>query len=345
MAYGGSQEAMDKDPVCAECGDDLVAVGWRYCLDCMERGAVLTFVSLFAGIGGIDLGLERAGLECRLQVEIDERASTILRRHWPDVARAGDITEVDGADLIGVDVIAGGFPCQDVSKAGKRAGLAGERSGLFWEFHRITATARPRWVVIENVPGLLSSSGGRDMGTVLGALGDLGYVGAYRVLDSAGFGVPQRRRRLFIVGHLGGLPGTAEVLLDARPRVAAAHPNVTSGSNARPDVGGGATARRVYRKARRAQNVDDFETWVAEDFANCLNLYDVGRARATSLVIERDGVRILTPLEWERAQGFPDDWTARLPDGVRCSLVGNAVSPPVAEWVGRRLLERVEVAA
>jgi hypothetical protein len=101
-----------------------------------------------------------------------------------DVARYSDIRAVDPNGLAGVDILCGGFPCQDLSVAGKRAGLVGERSGLFWEIVRFADVLRPRWLVLENVPGLLSSNGGGDMATVIGALADLGYLGAWRVLDA-----------------------------------------------------------------------------------------------------------------------------------------------------------------
>src|SRR4029077_6548273 len=118
-----------------------------------------------------------------------------------------------GAGVSGsVDLVYGGFPCQDLSVAGARAGFRGERSSLWFEFHRVLSELRPRWALIENVPGLLSSADGRDMATILGGLGELGYGGAYRVLDARWFGVPQRRRRVFIVGCLGDQKRAAQVL-------------------------------------------------------------------------------------------------------------------------------------
>ena len=175
---------------------------------------MLSFASLFAGIGGFDLAFERAGMIPTWQVEIDKPASSILSRQFPGVPNYHDVTEVKGNAVTAVDLICGGFPCQDVSVAGKRAGLAGKRTGLFFEAARIIEEVRPEWVVLENVPGLLSSNSGRDMGTVLGTLGDLGYGYAYRVLDAQYFGLAQRRRRVFIVGHLGGWAGPAAVLLE-----------------------------------------------------------------------------------------------------------------------------------
>lgn len=166
-------------------------------------------VSLFSGVGGFDLALERHGIPVVASVEIDKRARGVIARHFPNTQLFNDVTEVTGGQLRDAGfipddgIITGGFPCQDLSVAGRRAGLAGERSGLFWEIARLADELQPRWLILENVPGLLSSQGGRDMGIVLGTLGELGYGFAYRVLDSAYFGLAQRRKRVFIVGCLG----------------------------------------------------------------------------------------------------------------------------------------------
>ena len=166
-----------------------------------------TFVSLFAGVGGFDLGFERAGHTCLGQVEIDKHAQKILKKHWPDVPLHDDVTTAikwaKEMDLIGrVDIVCGGFPCQDVSVAGKRAGAgAGTRSGLFWDAIQFAQEVKAQTIVLENVPGLLSSNNGRDFGVVLTELANAGYGHIeWRVLDSQFFGVPQRRRRVFIVG-------------------------------------------------------------------------------------------------------------------------------------------------
>jgi len=163
----------------------------------------MKFVSLFSGIGGFDLAFERAGMECVAQVEIDKHCLDILARYWPSVKRFEDVRNVGRKELGAVDLICGGFPCQDLSVAGRRKGLAGERSGLWFEFHRIIADVRPRWVVIENVPGLLSSNEGRDFAVILRGLAECGYSIAWRILDAQYFGLAQRRRRVFIVGSLG----------------------------------------------------------------------------------------------------------------------------------------------
>ncbi len=145
--------------------------------------------------------------------EIDKSANKILATRFPGVPNLGDITQLRLAEVPRVDVLVGGFPCQDVSVAGKRAGLAGARSGLFFVFTDVVQVLQPEWVVIENVPGLLSSNQRADFAAVLENLAEVGYVGSWRVLDSQYFGVAQRRRRVFLVGHLGGEPERAETVL------------------------------------------------------------------------------------------------------------------------------------
>ena len=179
----------------------------------------LTGVSLFAGIGGFDLAMERNGVEVVANVEIDKACQSVLAKHFPNAKQFSDITEVKGSDLIGAGfeprrgIITGGFPCQDVSVAGKRRGLAGERSGLFWEISRLIEETQTEWFILENVPGLLTSNKGRDFGVVIGTLADIGYSCAWRVLDAQHFGVPQRRKRVFIVGRrTGNELSAAEVL-------------------------------------------------------------------------------------------------------------------------------------
>lgn len=168
--------------------------------------------SLFSGIGGIDLGFEQAGHETVFQAEIDEACRAVLERHFPNAKRFDDVQTVGKANLPACDVLVGGFPCQDLSVAGKRKGLAGERSGLFHEFMRIASELSPTWVLIENVPGLLSSNDGRDMGVVIGTLAELGYGVGWRVLDSQYFGLAQRRKRVFIVGSFGTPDGCTLLL-------------------------------------------------------------------------------------------------------------------------------------
>ena len=185
----------------------------------MGEQAVRTAVSLFAGVGGFDLALERAGVKVVASVEIDVKAQSVLKKHFPHSTIFDDVTGVSGEQLRAAGfearggIITGGFPCQDLSVAGKRAGLAGKRSGLFWEICRILDETGSETVILENVPGLLSSNAGADMATVIEALVERGYRVGWRVLDAQHFGVPQRRRRVFIVGCLGNSGRSPEEIL------------------------------------------------------------------------------------------------------------------------------------
>jgi DNA (cytosine-5)-methyltransferase 1 len=237
-----------------------------------------TAVSLFAGIGGFDLALERQGVKVVASVEIDKKAQDVLRKHFPHSTIFGDITGVTGEQLraAGFDpangIITGGFPCQDLSVAGKRAGLAGKRSGLFWEICRILDETRAQTFILENVPGLLNSNGGRDMAVVLEALVKRGYRVGWRVLDAQYFGVPQRRRRVFIVGCLGNSgPSPAEILSISEGRA-----GYLEASNAKRQDTATAIATSVG-ESRRAGNFElyDFPT---EPIAPTLN---AARARDT----------------------------------------------------------------
>ena len=161
----------------------------------------MKFGSLFSGIDGFGLAFMRCGMQCEWQVEIDDKCRDVLRRHF-DAEVYADVRTVGKHNLKPVDLICGGFPCQDLSVAGRREGLAGERSGLWFEFARIIDELEPQWVVIENVPGLLSINKGADFAVIIQWLAQRGYGVCWRVLDSQYFGVPQRRRRVFIVGSL-----------------------------------------------------------------------------------------------------------------------------------------------
>ena len=168
----------------------------------------LTCGSLFSGVGGMDIGLRRAGYRHLFLAEIDAYCRAVLAARFPGVPIYDDVRAVDeGAGY--VDLLCGGFPCQDLSVAGKRAGLAGDRSGLFFEFMRVVDALRPRAVLIENVEGLYSSGSpkGADFGVVLDSLAERGYLASWRTLDAQHFGVPQRRRRVFVCAIADGDPG------------------------------------------------------------------------------------------------------------------------------------------
>lgn len=163
----------------------------------------MTFGSLFAGIGGLDLGLERAGHQCAWQVEIDPFCRKVLAKHWPDVPRYEDVRDVGSENLEPVDLICGGFPCQDISVAGGGAGLDGERSGLWDEYRRIIGEMGPAFVLVENSPALTV----RGLGAILGTLSDLGYDAEWSTVSACSVGATHLRRRLFIVAHTDCLMG------------------------------------------------------------------------------------------------------------------------------------------
>ena len=297
----------------------------------------IRFASFFAGIGGFDLGFERAGMKTVWQCEKKEFCLDILEKHWPHVQRAQDIQEVVPDDIPEAEVWAGGFPCQDVSLArmGPRKGLRGTQSSLFFDFARLIEARRPQVVILENVAALLSSHEGRDFALILRTLADLGYGVAWRVLDSRYFGVPQSRQRVFIVGSLGDASSAAEILFE-------------------PECGD-----RDSEKSRSngEKPVSPFKISVGnpkqgfvKKLAHCLyaeSARHTGTDWSRNYVSYPDGrVRRLTPLETERLQGFPDGWTMpemEMPnqdslDSARYHACGNAVSVPVVEWIGERLV-------
>jgi DNA (cytosine-5)-methyltransferase 1 len=355
-------------------------------------------------------------------------------KNWPDA---------------NIDLLVGGTPCQSFSIAGLRKGLDDPRGNLMLTYLAIAERYRPKWLVWENVPGVLSSNEGRDFGTFLQALGQLRYGYSYRVLDAQYFGVAQRRRRVFVVGHLGSWQRAAAVLLErsclsghpapsreARKGTAAnaeasvgagsadlcgtlgtemskqvtnqmlnqpeswfhpvlmrqregkdgggkgpliseeksltlatsndqvpaqpvafdtynqtinQHTSQTLGSSASDVNHYGAVLQPVaFRKSRRAQSVDDHETWIEDGITKTLNCHDVGDIRAVDIVAQPTTmqVRRLTPIECERLQGFPDNFTRipwkkkpaeDCPDGPRYKALGNSMAVPCMRWIGERI--------
>jgi len=312
-----------------------------------------TFVSLFAGVGGFDLGFEQAGHTCVGQVEIDKHAQSVLKKHWPDVPLHDDVTTATQwakeIGLIGkVDIVCGGFPCQDVSVAGKRAGIAGQRSGLFWDAIRFAQEVKAQTIVLENVPGLLSSNNGRDFGVVLTALADAGYRHIeWRILDSQFFGVPQRRRRVFIVGSTRDR-STNPILVEqvSLPRdnsQSKKQKQKTSRSTGRSfgqtSFGGyseGVTTLTATSYKRPEDNIvlgfDEWNDGAVNEIHHTLR----AAGRHSTGALQYNQVRRLMPVEAERLQGFPDDWTDGQADSHRYKQMGNAVTVNVARWIGER---------
>lgn len=319
-------------------------------------------VSLFAGIGGFDLGFERAGFTVVAQVEKDKRCRELLVAKWPDAAILDDVCTAGAHNLPACDVITFGFPCQDLSVAGKRAGLAGGRSGLFYHATRIINELNPAYCLFENVPGLLTSSKGNDFRLVLTEMDRLGYSGAWRVLDAQWFGVAQRRRRLFGLFSCldSGAERCAEIL--ALPESLRGHPPPSRKAKEDPSASfacGISPDRRYAPRIGRITNVENQAVGFTQSSfggyrEGCGTLRasggDLGGGSETlivgiaadddnrrDIVTARTAVRRLTPTECERLQGVPDGWTEGFSNSTRYRMLGNAVCVKVAEWIAKRM--------
>jgi len=174
----------------------------------------MIYGSVCSGVGAPELAWHGLGWRASFMSEIDKFPRAALQHHWPDVALHGDFTTIQDGDYEPIDLLVGGTPCQSFSVAGLRGGMDDDRGNLALEYLRLAQRLRPKWLVWENVPGVLSSNEGRDFGSILGGMAELGYGWAYRILDAQYFGVPQRRRRVFIVGHLGDWRRAAAVLFE-----------------------------------------------------------------------------------------------------------------------------------
>lgn len=349
--------------------------------------------------------------------EIDKFPSAVLNHHYPEIPNLGDMTKIHNCEEFrkttgSIDVFCGGTPCQSFSVAGLRKGLADPRGNLALVFLGIVDKIRPRWVVWENVPGVLSSNNGRDFGSFVGALGQLGYGWSYRVLDAQYTGVPQRRRRVFVVGYIGDWRPAGAVLFERY----SLQRNPTPGKAKRATAANGiAPSLTVSGKSPGSVNQQDAENGLyqivgalskssqfGDHYSHRPPLVFNGDAGAKSDIALSDKVsptllkgngkstsvlwsimpqnsgkdykakpstveqplmasgnvggnqggdylttnnrvRRLTPLEWERLQGFPDNYTLikyngrKAKDSPRYKALGNSMAVPVMQWIGNRI--------
>ena len=367
----------------------------------------MRYLDVCAGISASTVAWKPLGWEAAAYSEIEAAPRAILAHHYPDTPLHGDFTTIRGDEYGAIDLLVGGTPCQDFSIAGFRAGLDGERGNLSLEYLRLADRTRPRWLVWENVPGVLSIDGGRAFGAILGGMGELGYGFAYRVLDAQFFNLAQRRKRVFVVGCLGDWRRAAAVLFERHSLSG----NPAPSRQSQPAVAGNAGRRAAFGGNDTRGPIDvstalsshggphgriDFEseTFVAEVFSimpmnsatdyvarrvdiaqpvmaggpvggnqggdyvayrssgNC-GAWDTGD-RVDALTSAHDGaaqhllqrsgrVRRLTPREWERLQGFSDDYTlvpyrkGMMADGPRYKALGNSMAVPVMRWIGERI--------
>jgi len=265
-------------------------------------------LDLFSGIGGFSLGLERAGMRTVAFCEIDSYCCAVLRKHWPDVPQYDDIRELTGerlcADGIFPDVICGGFPCQDISVAGKGAGLAGERSGLWSEYARLIGEIRPQYVIVENVAALL----GRGLGRVLGDLAALGYDAEWHCISASEVGAPHRRDRVWIIA--------------------------TDAGSRRRQVGPTPSTGRRQQRTKDAVSTTPDDNAVRKLQQDWSVTYLGGRPLHS--------VAGYWSENWDQklsALCSVDDGVSRSMDGLAAALFGNAVLPQIPEIIGRAIMQ------
>ena len=328
----------------------------------------MKYLSVCSGIEAATVAWHDLGWTPVAFSEIEPFPSAVLKHHYPHVPNVGDMTKFKEWNLEPIDLLVGGTPCQSFSVAGLRKGLDDPRGNLMLTFLAIAERERPKWIVWENVPGVLSSNGGRDFGTFLAALGELGYGWAYRVLDAQWFGVAQRRRRVFVVGCLGDQAGAAAVLFESESVQRNPAPSREKGQGAARGVGGGpadgsiseavtraAVAQPVAFKVRGGVEVDSAGKAAGKGYLGSEETVFTLAATQDQWVGTPPAmqVRRLTPVECERLQGFPDGYTnipwrkkPEAPDGPRYKALGNSMAVPCMKWIGERIqaaTERQEV--
>ena len=371
----------------------------------------MTYLSVCSGIEAVSVAWKPLGFKPVGFAEIEKFPCELLKQKYPAVKNYGDITQYEKWNAGQFDILVGGTPCQSFSIAGKRGGTADERGALMYAYLGIVETYRPRWVIWENVPGVLSSNSGYDFASFLAGLEECGYGWAYRVLDAQYFGVPQRRRRVFVIGHIDNRTDlAAEVLFEpqgvcgniaagsetqkettgnvgesAKYTVYLAHPSAsryTEADNtidtvtARYGTGGGNTPL-VLKRCILASEKETTGTLLAQcgkhlwqnnqeafsgDFFVVNGRQNPVISKNRAVTLDTDGrtntvcytekintqccIRCLTPLECERLQDFPDNYTQiewrgkpaeQCPDSLRYKAIGNSMAVPAMRWIGERI--------
>jgi DNA (cytosine-5)-methyltransferase 1 len=330
----------------------------------------MKYLSVCSGIEAATVAWHHMGWKPVGFSEIEKFPSQVLAHHYPQVTNFGDMTKYKDWNINDpVGLLVGGTPCQSFSVAGLRKGLDDPRGNLALTYCGILDHFRPKWCVWENVPGVLSSGGGRDFGSFLGALAKLGYGFSYRVLDSQYFGVAQRRRRVFVVGHFGDWKPTAKVLFESD----CLRRDIEKGKRKKQNIARNVVQSVVYENHPSDSRVKEmgevcqtvtsswgtgggnipfvqtygFEPGITkrEGNPNRFNKEISPTLRAdmgdNQVAIANIGaIRKLTPTECERLQGFPDNYTnikENCPDGGRYKALGNSMAVPVMRWIGERI--------
>ncbi|MBX3706282.1 MAG: DNA (cytosine-5-)-methyltransferase [Pseudomonadales bacterium] len=280
----------------------------------------MKIAGLFAGIGGLELGMHQAGHETVLMCDILPTAREVIREKFPNSEYQDDICSLRRLPSV-IDLITAGFPCQDLSQAGRTAGISGDRSGLIGEVFRLLSRRRVPNLVIENVPFMLQLGGGSAMRAIIQELENRRYRWAYRVVDTFAFGLPQRRERVFLVASRTADP--SEILLGDEANLVRPHTDL------------GRLAHGFYW----TEGLGGLG-WAVDAIPTLKNGSTIG-IPSPPAVLMPDGKIIKPSIEdAERLQGFPPGWTSPATrvarDSLRWGLVGNAVSVPVARWIGQR---------
>lgn len=345
----------------------------------------MRYLSLFSGIGGNELGIQKAydylstssrkkqrrisqnisnskqsflakQPLCVGYSEIDKYAIQVYKKQFPNHKNYGDITKINAKDLPDFDLIVGGFPCQAFSIAGKRQGFNDTRGTLFFDIARIVKEKHPKYILLENVKGLLSHDSGRTFKTIISALDELGYDIQWQVLNAKNFGVPQNRERVFIVGHLRGTP---------RPEV---FPIVESNKRNLEQIVGGSQGNRVYSTGGVSVTIasqaggrgaktglytpairacchkkGDNDTLIAKTVRSGGRGSPHGSKQNWDSYEYKGKIRRLTPLECERLMAYPDNWTAegtngKISDSQRYKMCGNGVVSNVVKEIVKRII-------
>lgn len=342
----------------------------------MNDGKIRYF-SMFTGVGGFELGLEDKG-ECVGFSEIDKYCSELLSKRFPRITNFGDATKINPRELPDFDMLCGGFPCQAFSIAGKRRGFNDTRGTLFFEIARIIEVKRPKIIFLENVKGLLNHNKGETFSIIIQTLSELGYDVQWMVLNSKFFGVPQNRERVFIIGSLRG-ESKPEILpfreINSNNNEKSGQQiSSTITKTYSNGWGGGRTLIQKYIQYdphNRGNHSQGFRIYNPEHIGptlsnGCCNLkihslyprtgnpnvggtghlskqddstYCIDSGNCQALEFEGMKIRRLTPIECERLQGFPDNWTEGFSDTQRYKMMGNAVTVNVIRTIGEKLLE------
>lgn len=342
----------------------------------------MIYLSVCSGIEAASIAWKSLGFKPIGFSEIEKFPCAVLQERFPNVKNYGDMTEYESwTGIEAIDILVGGTPCQSFSVAGKRGGTNDVRGRLMYSYLGIVEKYKPRWVVWENVPGVLSSGKGLDFASFLGGLEKCGYGWDYRVLDAQFFGVPQRRRRVFVVGHIGNRCDlAAKVLFEqeslrrnikkGKTEEKEITGTLTSGFGARgldmDGIASGQYAIDVYVVNGRQNPVTSKNiTGMLDTNGHTNTVFStssfggyqdgVGTLRSSggdngygseNLTVQKKRVRRLTPVECERLQGFPDNWTQiewsgkgaeYCPDSHRYKAIGNSMAVPVMKWIGARI--------